>query len=384
MGIQPKLVFCDQLEIRRAEALANCVAAAHVAGKGVIMDLVFNHVVDSPLQALAKNIYVDGETAWGDEINYDDPRCMEFFRQVIVYLFDSFRIDGFRFDSTQAIVNGQWPTPNVINVGGSGGGWQFLNFLRPAVRGAADATGRRWPYCVGEHNPNDWALTNNSNGGVLDGQWDFSELYPLGDAAKESGDEAPSISSALSVPYAWVRPFSEAVRYGESHDSCGHRDDSNLRIVRRAPFGQGFQMAKAIGTAALLPMGIPLMFMGQEGGEDNDFFFDYDPAKNRADLSYFARLSLYESLGDDHNRIYAWFRDLAGLRGDPSKALGGDDNQVVGRGYRTIAFTRASGRIFVAATFGATDTQQTLSWLGLPPGAATRRSSTPPGLSIRW
>jgi 1,4-alpha-glucan branching enzyme len=335
------------------------------------MDVVFNHVVESPLQALAKDVYVDGNTAWGDEINYDNPACMRFLRQAMVYLWRTFQVDGFRFDSTIAIIKGNQQMDGVINTPGSGGGWELLNYLRAAVRRAADAEGRGWPYFVGENDPNDWTITNNSNGGVLDGQWDFAFNYPVGDGAWEGGDDSSGIASGMALPHIWLRPFSEAVRYGESHDSCGNRGPGRLRIARRAPFGRGFQTAKAVGTVALLAHGVPMLFMGQEGGEDQDFFFDFDMATNRGDLQYFARLPYYDDLGDQRNRIVAWYRDLIGLRMNGGNGLRGNDTQGLGTGYRTVAFSRAGGRFFVIATLGTTDTRQNLGWLQLPDGGSS-------------
>jgi 1,4-alpha-glucan branching enzyme len=272
----------------------------------------------------------------------------------------------------------------IINVPGSGGGWELLGYLRSAVRRAADATRPGWPYFVGENDPNDWAITNGSNGGVLDGQWHFAFHYPLADASWESSDDTSQITSQLSMPHSWLRPFSEAVRYAESHDSCGHRDSWRLRVARRAPYGRGFQTSKAVGTLALLALGIPMLFMGQEGGEDEEFYFDYDPAANRADLRYFARLSSYDDLGDQRNHILAWYRDLIGLRRNRANGLLGNDDQTTGYGYRTVAFSRVSGRFFVIATLGTTDTRQDLGWLKLPGGASYKEifNSSWPAYSV--
>ena len=350
------------------EALARCVAAAHRAGKGVVMDLVFNHVNDSALQAIAGDVYVDGDTFFGAEINYDHPMCREYFRQVIVYLWSMFRIDGFRFDCTEAIVNGQSQKDGVIRTGGSGGGWDFLNLLRAAVRRAADATGQPWPLCVGENNPCNWGMTNNSNGGVLDGQWHFDFHYRLADLAK-TWDKTQDLWGAMDVPQGWLRPFCEAVRFAESHDSCGHPANGEVRIVRQAPWPLGFQMAKATGTVALLAEGVPMLFQGSEAGEDTDFFPAFNRVDDRAKPEFFARLAIYEDLGDDRNRILAWFRDLIGLRNNPGNRLQGNDNQTVGRGNNTLAFARAGGRFFIVATFNTPDQAQNLGWLGLPGNA---------------
>src|ERR1039458_8258712 len=87
----------------------------------------------------------------------------EFFRQATVYLSGLFQLDGFRFDSTETIVNGGHytdSTPYVIAKGpdgnyefGAGKGWEFLGMLRTALRRAADAAGKGWPYLAGENSP---------------------------------------------------------------------------------------------------------------------------------------------------------------------------------------------------------------------------------------
>jgi hypothetical protein len=73
----------------------------------------------------------------------------------------------------------------------------------------------------------------------------------------------------------------------------------------------------------------------------------------------------------DDTGILTWFRQLMGLRNDPSKGLQGDANyQVVATGNRTVAFTCDSGqRLFVIVTFGTANQRQDISWLGLPTGA---------------
>lgn len=101
-----------------------------------------------------------------------------------------------------------------------------------------------------------------------------------------------------------------------------------------------------------------MLFMGEEAGEDEPFYFG---------LETYLRLNDYEDLGNEMNHIYAWFRDLMGLRNNPNNHLQGDDDQSVGIGRKTIAFTRGWGRFFIICTFGTPDTRQNVGWLGLSP-----------------
>ena len=112
------------------------VDAAHRAGKGVFLDLVYNHMNDSPLTQIAADVYRNGD-AWGDRISHEHPIVKEFFRQAVVHTWRTFGLDGFRFDDTKTILNNN--------------GWDFLARVHNAVRASADAEGRAWPFCVAEN-----------------------------------------------------------------------------------------------------------------------------------------------------------------------------------------------------------------------------------------
>lgn len=395
-GYNPSLYFAIESSYGSPEAMARCVRAANDAGKGVLLDLVYNHLSDSPLSVVAPEVYTDGQTQWGPMINFDHPACMEYFRQATLYMWDAFGIDGFRFDSTETIINGgvnTSSTPYVIANGpdgkpllGSGGGWEFLGYLRDALRKAADACGRPWPYLCGENEPNNWPMTQPA-GGVQDGQWNFLLSRALGDIAYKAWNPSIDVSGSakfgLDTDQSWVRPYYESVRYGESHDSASGQDNgNNKRIAARPPYRQGLQMAKAIGATALLCNGVPMLFMGQEGGEARPFSFDNAPGNPDGMLN-----PQQYTNGDDPGRVLAWFRSILGLRNNSANGFRGNDAQQVCVGRKTIAFTRGpGGKFFVICTFGTPDTRQDCGWLGLPPGRAYKEifNSTWPAFAVEF
>ena len=134
-GYNPAFFFAIDGSYGGAAALARLVNAAHVAGKGVLLDLVYNHMNDSPLTQIADDVYSNGMDDWGDQINNAHPMVQEFFRQATVYLWQTFGLDGFRFDSTKSILQNN--------------GWSFLSLIHAAVRAAAAAEGKNAPYLVG-------------------------------------------------------------------------------------------------------------------------------------------------------------------------------------------------------------------------------------------
>jgi 1,4-alpha-glucan branching enzyme len=371
-GYNPSLFFAIDSDYGGPEPFARMVRAAHDAARGVVLDVVYNHMMESPLQVIARDVYVSGETAWGDMVHYAHPAACEFFRQALVYLWNVFRLDGFRFDSTETIVNGHRDdTPSAAYIlargpdgklmVGEGRGWEFLGLLRTALRRAADAVGQKWPYLTGENDPENTGMTDPAQG-VLDGQWRFQEMYALHAAACNQDDKSSDVRTGLDGA---ARPYQRAVSYAESHDSVSGQGGSR-RVVAREHLGNGRQMAKAVGAVALLAEGIPMLFMGEEAGEDRPFLFDMlatDPA-------FVLRLDDYEQQGNEFFRILTWFRNLMGLRNNPSNGLQGDDRQTTSQGRKTLSFTRSRGRFFIAVTFGTPDQRQDLGWLGLPFGAA--------------
>ncbi len=368
-GYNPSLFFAIDSSYGGPADFAAMVRAAHDASRAVMLDLVYNHVIGSPLQVLARDVYVSGATQWGDMVYFAHPAACEFFRQATVYLWSVFRLDGFRFDSTETIVNGGHytdTTPYVIAKGpdgnyqfGAGKGWEFLGLLRTALRRAADASGMGWPYLVGENDPENPPMTDPSTG-VLDGQWHFSAMYAINNAALNTDDHAADVRGGLDFA---DRPFQRSTIYAESHDSASGQG-STKRIAATEKWGNGRQMAKAVGTLALLAEGIPMIFMGQEGAEDQPFAFGAQPT----DPGFTLRLESYEQQSSEFLQVLTWFRDLIGLRNNAANGVRGNDNQTTGQGYKTVSFTRGNGEFFVIVTLGTSNQQQNLAWLGLPGG----------------
>jgi 1,4-alpha-glucan branching enzyme len=360
-GYNPSCFFAIEQSYGGPERFSQLVTTCHHQGKAVMIDVVYNHIAESPMQEVAADVYVDGETNWGDMVNYDHPMCREFFRQAYIYLWDTFRLDGFRFDATEAIVNGHVDNGYIIrdHCTGSGGGFEFLVELKHAVEKAANVCGRRWPYRVCENDPcNDGLL-----GQCVDGEWDFRLQYPLGAAAVNREDKTPEVTGILKMG----RALHQVVRYVETHDAVSGQEDWKQRVVRREAWGCGMSMAKAMGATALLAEGVPMLFMGEEAAEDQPFYFNM-PDLN--DTRCYLDLNHYLDSNTDNSRVLEWFKHLIGLRRNLSNGFTWDDEPKVGRGYKTLAFTRAGEKYFVITTFGTSDTQQNLGWLGLPSGGS--------------
>ncbi|WP_227254579.1 alpha-amylase family glycosyl hydrolase [Frigoriglobus tundricola] len=147
-GYDPSFYFAVDGHYGGSSALARFVNAAHAAGRGVLLDVVYNHSLGSPLMKIAPDVYRNGDYD-GDRMNCGHPMVGEFLRQATVHFTRTFNLDGFRFDDTQTIVTR------------CQGGWEFLGMIRRAIRTAATAEGRNWPYCVAENSATSpWDVSN--------------------------------------------------------------------------------------------------------------------------------------------------------------------------------------------------------------------------------
>ena len=356
-GYDPSFYFAVDGHYGGSAGLAKFVNAAHASGRAVLLDVVYNHSLGSPLMKIAPDVFRNGDYD-GDRMNCGHPMVLEHLRQATLHLWRTFGVDGFRFDDTQTIVTK------------CTGGWEFLQAIRASIRVAATAEGKAWPYCVAENSATTPWDISNPVWGVMDGQWGIDESYRVRDASYDSwnttANDAGPLAGEMNNPASWGRPFSEAVRFGESHDMVSAQDAGNKRIAARPPFGQGMQMAKALGALTLLSNGVPMLFMGQEYGETLPFLFDSSaPALNP---------QIYDrpSAPVVNARVLAWFRQLMGLRNDPAQGLQGNANyQLVQIGDRTVAFTCGAAQcLFVVVTFGTRNQRQDSSWLGLPAGSS--------------
>ena len=243
------------------------VDAAHRAGRGVFLDLVYNHMNDSPLTQIAIDVYRNGD-AWGDRINHDHPMVKEFFRQAIVYTWRTFGLDGFRFDDTKTILNNN--------------GWDFLSTVHGAVRVAADAEGRHWPFCVAENDQDgrQWNLSNPA-WSVLDGQWAYDESYRFRDVSYDAWSPSrrqrrrPRRAGWTSLRRDRAASISRPRVMPRVTTGSASRTPRDKRVAARPPFGQGLPVGQGDrdrGAAVLAAF--PMLFMGEEVGETRPFSFD--------------------------------------------------------------------------------------------------------------
>jgi maltooligosyltrehalose trehalohydrolase len=261
-------------------ALRRLVDSAHDAGLAVILDVVYNHVGASgtpALEAFGPYFTDKYETPWGRAMNYDDAECdpvREWVLQSATGWIRDFGIDGLRLDAIHAIVDSS--AEHLVEA-----------VARRVHEARADAL------VIAESGLNDPRVMRHRalGGWGCDGAWadDFhhavrtlvtderegyyEEFGRVADLAKafhrphvHDGTYSSFRRRRFGAPADDV-PADRFVVFAQNHDQVGNR-----ALGDRLP-------AAARPLAALLTLlspFVPLLFMGEEYGEDAPFQFFTD------------------------------------------------------------------------------------------------------------
>src|SRR3954453_2214332 len=260
--------------------LQRLVDAAHAAGLGVILDVVYNHLGASGVAAMeAYGPYFTEkyETFWGKAINYDDADCdpvREWVLQSAEGWVRDFHVDGLRLDAIHAIYDS-----NARHV---------LQVLAERVH----ARNRR-SIVISESGLNDPKVIRPPGQGGFghDAQWadDFHHALRVlltGDTAGyyEEFGRVEQLAKAFRRPFvhdggystfrrrrfgapAGDRPAEQFVVFDQNHDQVGNRAFGDRLPAEARPLA---------AFCTLLSPFVPMLFMGEEHGEPAPFQFFTD------------------------------------------------------------------------------------------------------------
>jgi len=355
-GYNPSFFYAVESSYGTSDELKALVDTAHRNGIAVILDVVYNHgsSTDNILGEIDTGTYYDGDTAWGPMINFDNDVARHFFVQNAVYLAREYHIDGIRFDFTRPIHN---ETDGNIRVRGSGGGWNFLRAIRAKVKSVDPNI-----VLIAEELPNTWWVTqervdSNWGGdwhGPFDSQW--TDAFHDNFKAVLTGQHLDHLYDVFTY---FGDSWQDALVYSESHDEVGNTDD---RIARRARDGKGWEMDQLAAAGTVLARGIPMIFMGQEGGEwmqfgqDNGKLREYNPGTG--DTWWDDRLPLagYET-NPGQSKVREWYKALFTIRKSDPEGLAWPNIAITHLHDQNgiVAFTRDDGKYLVVLNFRGKD-----------------------------
>jgi maltooligosyltrehalose trehalohydrolase len=263
--------------------LQRLVDACHSMGLAVFLDVVYNHFGPEGNYLAEFGAYFTGEyaTPWGAAINYhgrDSDAVRDFVLDNVRMWLNEFHFDGLRLDAVHAI----------LDLGAR-------HILGAIEEVALDVGSKRgWPaIIIAESDLNDPRIlyARESGGHGLDGQWsdDFHHAIHALFTGERTGyyadfGEAHHLARALECPfvYAWdYSPF-RGRKHGalpvglsgdrfvvclQNHDQVGNRAcGDRLGALLPSPSQQ-----RLAASLLLLSPYVPLLFMGEENGEEAPF-----------------------------------------------------------------------------------------------------------------
>jgi maltooligosyltrehalose trehalohydrolase len=262
------------------EGFQRLVDAAHGAGLAVVLDVVYNHLGASGVKAMeAFGPYFTEkyETFWGKAMNFDDAGCdpvREWVLQSAEGWVRDFHVDGLRLDAIHAI---------------------YDSSARPLLRELAERVHaiRDQLYVIAESGLNDPKVTRPATQGgydhdaawaddfhhalrtLLTGEREgyYEEFGRVGDLAKayrrpfvHDGSYSTVRGRRFGAP-AFDRPVEEFVVFAQNHDQVGNRAFGDRLPAPARPLA---------AFCTLLSPFTPMLFMGEEHGEEAPFQFFSD------------------------------------------------------------------------------------------------------------
>jgi maltooligosyltrehalose trehalohydrolase len=260
--------------------LQRLVDAAHAAGLGVILDVVYNHLGASGVAAMeAYGPYFTEkyETFWGKAMNYDDADCdpvREWVLQSAEGFVRDFHIDGLRLDAIHAIydssarhllrelsdrVHARDHRALVISESG-------LNDPKVVRPGSAGGYGHDAQWADDFHHALRVLLTGDRAGYYEE----FGRVEQLAKAYRRpfvhDGDYSTFRRRRFGAP-ANDRPVQQFVVFDQNHDQVGNRAFGDRLPDEARPLA---------AFCTLLSPFVPMLFMGEEYGECAPFQFFTD------------------------------------------------------------------------------------------------------------
>jgi maltooligosyltrehalose trehalohydrolase len=264
--------------------LKKLVDACHARGIAVILDVVYNHLGPEGNYLSNFGPYFTNRynTPWGEAINFDgdwSDGVREYFSENIIYWMEQYHVDALRCDAIHAIYDN--------------GAIHFWELASNKVRDLENKTGRCY-YLIAESDLNSPRVVKSPGQGGFgfSAQWldDFHHaLYKM--VNKEDKDRYYDFGSINHLAKAYVEGFvhsGEWVRfrkrkYGASSAgipgdrfiafNLNHDQAGNRAAGERLSMLVDFERQKVAAAALLLSPYIPLLFMGEEYGDDTPFYY---------------------------------------------------------------------------------------------------------------
>jgi maltooligosyltrehalose trehalohydrolase len=276
--------YAPQNSYGGSKGLKTLINECHKRGLAVILDVVYNHLGPEGNYVRDFGPYFTDKynTPWGEAINFDDVYSDEvrnFFLQNAIYWFDRFHVDVLRLDAIHAIYD--FSAKHI------------LEELVEKVEGFSRQEGRRF-YLIAESALNDSRVIKprDKGGYGIDAQWNDDFHHSLRTLITGELDgyymdfgKIKHLVKSLRAGFVYSgeysifrkrkhgnsskdRPGRQFIVFSQNHDHIGNR-----MFGERLSSSINFEGLKLAAGVVILSPYIPLLFMGEEYGDNSPFLY---------------------------------------------------------------------------------------------------------------
>jgi len=361
-GYDPVQLFAIKSKYGTPREFKKFVKQCHQRQIAVIVDVVYNHLVDNSLlkefggfttSEIPGGIFLYGgdraNTGFGPRPDYGRPQVRQYINDNALLLLRDYGVDGLRFDDT-IDMRTFGPGRTANNEGA-----ELLREINSSYRNTDPKQPSKITIAEDLQSSGDVTLQSGQIGLEFNSQWDDTMVNVLRDVVSKVNDldrDLGAVKGALEKKMA-SDVFARVV-YTENHDQVGHPPGQNRLPTLIDINNHESIFAKKRSTMAAAIMltspGIPMIFQGQEMLETRAFGF------NTATDMDFSRVEDANFKG-----IVQMYRDLIALRRNLKGKTGGLTGQNLNvfhldNGNKTLAYHRwenggAGDDVVVVANF---------------------------------
>ena len=286
-GYDGVLLFAPHIAYGGPEGLKRLVDAAHARGLMILLDVVYNHFgpEGNYLHLYAPDFFnPKRHTPWGSAIAFERQPVREFFIHNVLYWLNEFHFDGLRFDAIDQIddpsgeeilaemareVRARFPDRHVhLTIEDDDNSTRLLQF---------DADNR--PRLFDAEWNDDWhhamhALLTHEDTGYYQDYADAPARRVADTMAQGfgyQGEPSPFRGGRKRGQPSAHLPPTAFIDFVQNHDQVGNRAQGDRITTLAEP-----EAVEAALALLLLSPHIPLLFMGEEYGEERPFQFFTD------------------------------------------------------------------------------------------------------------
>lgn len=302
-GYDGVLLYAPHNSYGSPDDLKALVDEAHGHGIMVLLDVVYNHFgpIGNVLPRIAPPFFhPERQTPWGASLAFDEPAVRHFFIENALYWIENYRFDGLRFDATEEIVDDSERHMLI----------EMAETIRQAVP-------NRHIHLVVEDQTSRKGLLNRDGGVVHHYTAGWNDEFHHALHILATGEGQGHYARFVDNPYEVLReatargfvvadrakdrvgpapqdplPPQVNVNFLHNHDQIGNRAFGERLTTLADP-----ALLKVMTALLILAPPVPMLFMGEEFGEERPFFFFADFEGELAEATKNGRKAEAEKFG---------------------------------------------------------------------------------------